>query len=160
MKLRFIVLCAAFTLMPLIAPSAADISINAEMDGIEMDTPSKARSDTKKDSSASCAAQCSSAHAKCGSEVRRARQQCSRTAATAGHEVFDTYHDSSIFCSYFRRPRDCGPGCEARFAQHFRLCMKAVDNPARMRQDCMEQERQAQSFCRQELHACELGCRS
>jgi hypothetical protein len=38
--------------------------------------------------------------------------------------------------------------------------MQAVDNPARLRHDCIDQERQAQNICRQELRECEMACKS
>jgi len=161
MQLRLFALCAAFACAPFAATSAAEFSIQAEVDGIGMEASSETSRGAVNNRNASCAAQCNSAHARCSSEVRRARQQCSRTAATGSRDAFDSSQDNaSLFCGYFRRPRNCGPGCQARFAQHFQVCMKALDNPARMRGDCMEQERQAQRFCRDELHACELACRS
>lgn len=159
MNTRILVLCALACVATASTP-ADDLSISAEVDGIEMETKSNSERQSSRKSNASCSNQCSSAHARCGSEVRRARQQCSRMAATGGREGFDSYSDPSIFCAYFRRPRNCGPGCEARFAHHFSMCMQAVDNPARMRQDCMDQERQANNICRQELRECEMACRS
>jgi hypothetical protein len=162
MNTRLLALCAALTIVATAStPAADDFSIGAEIDGIGMETSSKSERDTKKTSNAPCSAQCSSAHSRCGSEVRRARQSCARTAATGEREEsFESFHDPSIFCSYFRRPRNCGPGCEARFAHHFSMCLQAVENPARMRQDCMDHERQAQNICRQELRECEMACKS
>lgn len=160
MNTRLLTLCAAVACIATASTSADDLSISAEIDGIGMETSSKSERDTRRSSKTSCSAQCSSAHSRCGTQVRRARQQCSRIAATGGREAFDSNPDPSIFCAYFRRPRNCGPGCEARFAHHYSMCMKAVDNPARMRQDCMEQEHQANNFCRQELRECEMACKS
>jgi hypothetical protein len=160
MNTRLLALCAALACIATASTPADDLSISAEIDGIGMETESKSERETPSKSNASCSAQCSNAHSRCGSEVRRARQQCSRTAATGGREAFDSYTDPSIFCAYFRRPRNCGPGCEARFEHHFSLCMQAVENPARMRQDCTDQERQANNFCRQELRECEMACKS
>jgi|GEM_PF-1141467 hypothetical protein len=140
------------------ANAADDTAISAEVGGVRMEATAGAERDAASKPT-SCSAQCSDAHARCASSVRRARQQCARTAATSGRDGFDPYVDATAFCSYFRRPRNCGPGCEARFAQHLRLCLQAVDNPARLRQDCIEQERQANTFCRQELHDCELACK-
>ncbi len=161
MNTRLLTLCAALACIATASAVADDdFSISAEIDGIGMETPSKSERNTPPKSKASCSAQCSSAHSRCDTQVRRARQQCSRIAATGGREAFDSNPDPSIFCAYFRRPRNCGPGCEARFAHHYSMCMKAVDNPARMRQDCMDQEHQANNFCRQELRECEMACKS
>ncbi len=160
MKPRLLALCAALACIATASTPADDFSLSAGIDGIEMETSSKSERDTTRKAKTSCSAQCTSAHARCGSEVRRARQECARTAATGGREAFDSYQDPSIFCAYFRRPRNCGPGCEARFAHHLSMCLDAVDNPARMRQDCMDQERHANNFCRQELHECEMACKS
>lgn len=159
MKTRLLALCA-LACIATASTTADDLSISAEVNGVGMETASKSERNASKKASSPCSAQCSSAHSRCGSEVRRARQECSRNAATGGREAFDSYSDPGIFCSYFRRPRNCGPGCEARFARHLRLCMQAVDNPARMRHDCIDQERQAQNICRQELHECEMACKS
>ncbi|NLG77340.1 MAG: hypothetical protein GX535_13990 [Xanthomonadaceae bacterium] len=158
MNSRLLVLCAALACIGTASTPADDFSISAEVNGVGMEA--KSERETPRKTKASCTAQCNSAHARCGSQVRRARQQCSRVAVTGGRESFEPYQDPEVFCAYFRRPRNCGPGCEARFAQHFAMCMKAVDNPASMRQDCMDQERQAQNFCRQELRECEMACRS
>lgn len=158
MKTRFLALCA-LACITTASTTADDLSISAEVNGVGMETQSKSERESPKKAS-SCSAQCTSAHSRCGSEVRRARQECSRNAATGGREAFDSFQDPGLLCSYFRRPRNCGPGCEARFARHLSMCMKAVDNPARMRQDCIDQERQAQNFCRQELRECEMACKS
>lgn len=158
MKTRFLALCA-LACITAASTTADDLSISAEVNGIGMETQSKSeRANSKK--AASCSAQCNSAHSRCGSEVRRARQECSRKAATGGNEAFDSFRDPGLFCSYFRRPRNCGPGCEARFARHLSACLQAVDNPAKMRSDCIDQERQANNFCRQELRECEMACKS
>ena len=160
MKTRLLAVCAALACITTASTPADDLSVSAEIDGIGIEAESKSERDTPRTAKNSCSAQCSDAHARCGSEVRRARQQCSRSAVTGGREAFESTQDPSIFCAYFRRPRNCGPGCEARFAHHLSMCIEAFENPARMRLDCMDQERQANNFCRQELHECEMACRS
>lgn len=162
MDKRLVMVCAALAIVATASTPADDISIGAEIDGMRIETspPQSSQRSTKPNSSASCAAQCSSAHSRCSSEVRRARQQCSRTAASGGRNAFDSVStfDSATFCGYFRRPRNCGPGCEARFSRHFDMCVNAMDNTAAMRQDCFVQEREAENFCRQELRDCEAAC--
>ncbi len=160
MDRRLIAILAALSIIATASTAADDISVGAEIDGIQIETPpaEQPRTSTAK-AKGSCRAQCNSANSRCGSEVRRARQSCSRNAATAGHEAFDSgFQDSTLFCSYFRRPRQCGPGCEARFSRHYARCVDAMDNTASMRQDCFVQEREAQNFCRQELRDCEQAC--
>jgi hypothetical protein len=155
---RLVTICvasfaAAMTALP------ADMSIEAEIDGLRIE--GSERGNERTPANAPCAAQCNSAHARCSSEVRRARQECARYAANQGRQPFETSAaDGALFCGYFRRPRNCGPGCELRFAHHYDLCVRAVNNNvAAMRQDCFVQEREAQNFCREELRACEAACK-
>ena len=163
MDRRLLAILAALTIAITASSPADDISVGAEVDGIQIETPpaQQPRTSNKKPvSGASCKAQCNTAHARCGSEVRRGRQSCSRDAATAGRGgAFDAPQmDSALFCAYFRRPRQCGPGCELRFARHYDKCMSAMENTAAMRQDCFLQERQAVNICREELRECEQAC--
>jgi hypothetical protein len=154
---RLATICVA--LIAMTAAGAADMSIEAEVDGLRIEGAE--RSQERSTTSSTCAAQCSSAHARCGSEVRRARQECSRAAANQGRDAFQSEaFDGALFCTYFRRPRNCGPGCELRFSRHYDLCVRAMDNNvAAMRQDCFLREREAQNFCRDELRACEAACK-
>lgn len=152
-------LCMTLAIVAAGSAGAADVSVSGGIDGIQIEAESKSEQRSTKASS-SCASQCNAAHARCNSEVRRARQSCSRGAATAGRDSFDGpfASDSSAFCAYFRRPRQCGPGCEARFARQLDRCLSAVNNTAAMRNDCIVQERQAQNVCRDELRDCESAC--
>jgi hypothetical protein len=163
MNNRLLMVCGVLAIVATASTPADDISIGAEVDGIQIESssPQPQQRSSKSQSNASCAVQCNSASSRCSSEVRRARQQCSRGAATGGRDPFDSAatFDSALFCSYFRRPRNCGPGCEARFARHFDMCVNAMDNTASMRHDCFVQERQAENFCRQELRDCEAACK-
>jgi hypothetical protein len=160
MNRRLLGIFAALTIIAAASTPAADISVGADIDGIEIETPPAKQPPTQtKTTGGSCMAQCSSAHSRCGSEVRRARQSCSRDAATEGRGAFDSANtDYGMFCSYFRRARQCGPGCELRFARHYDRCMDSVNNIASMRQDCFLQERHANNFCRDELRECEQAC--
>jgi hypothetical protein len=162
MDRRLLAILAGLSIATTASTPAADISVGADVDGIQIETPPPQQPQTSKSkpvSGASCKAQCNSANARCGSEVRRGRQSCSRDAATAGRGAFDSPQtDYGIFCAYFRRPRQCGPGCELRFARHYDNCMRALDNTASMRQDCFVQERQAVNICREELRQCEQAC--
>lgn len=162
MDRRLLAICVTLALIVTASTPADDISIGAEVDGIQIETPpSQSQRPASSSSNASCTAQCNSAQSRCHSEVRRARQSCSRTAATGGRDAFDDMarHDASSFCTYFRRPRNCGPGCELRFARHFDMCIDAMNDTVSMRHDCFIQERRAQNFCRQELHDCESACK-
>ena len=162
MDRRLLALLVTLTVATTASTPADDISIGAEIDGIQIETPPVQQprtSNSQPTMGAACKAQCNSAHARCGSEVRRGRQTCSRDAATAGRGAFDSpQSDYGVFCAYFRRPRQCGPGCELRFARHYERCMDSLDNTASMRQDCFLQERQAVNICRDELRECEQAC--
>ena len=106
------------------------------------------------------------ADAKCGSDVRRARAECSRNAANAGRDPFSQYrpYDYSYFCGYFNNPGRCNDpyyraGCQARYQQHYYHCLDAMRyNIASMRYDCYESERDASNVCRDELRQCKAAC--
>jgi hypothetical protein len=109
-----------------------------------------------------CVNQCNIADGKCNSEVRRARQECSRNAANNGRDPMTMRNnDYTYFCSYFRNPGRRGPGnFDARFTQHYNLCIDVMQqNIASMRYDCYRNERDAQNFCRTELRDCQTACR-
>jgi hypothetical protein len=108
-----------------------------------------------------CIKQCSLADGKCNSEVRQARQECSRNAANSGRDPMTMRNnDYSYFCSYFRNPGRRGPGnFEARFTQHYDLCVDVMQqNIASMRYDCYRNEKDAQNICRSELRDCQAAC--
>jgi hypothetical protein len=116
-------------------------------------------------SRATCLSHCDAAEGRCGSEVRRARSECSRRAAMSGREPFARDNDYSYFCSYFRSSgRHCGAdrysaGCRERLAQRYGTCVEAMyDNIASMRFDCFRNERDAQNLCREELRDCRAAC--
>jgi hypothetical protein len=75
-----------------------------------------------------CISQCELANGTCNSEVRQARQECSRNAANAGRDPMTLRsHDYSYFCSYFRNPGRRGPGNYAeRFSEHYQLCVDVM----------------------------------
>ena len=111
--------------------------------------------------SKTCANQCNIADGKCNSEVRRARQECSRSAANNGRDPMTMRNnDYTYFCSYFRNPGRRGPGnFDARFTQHYNLCIDVMQqNIASMRYDCYRNERDAQNICRTELRDCQSAC--
>ena len=111
--------------------------------------------------SKTCVSQCDIADGKCNSEVRRARQECSRNAANSGRDPMTMRNsDYTYFCSYFRNPERRGPGnFEARFTQHYDLCVDVMqENIASMRYDCYRNERDAQNICRAELRDCQGAC--
>ena len=108
-----------------------------------------------------CINQCSLSDGQCNSEVRRARQECSRKAANSGRDPMTMRNDdSTYFCSYFHNPGRQGPGnFRARFTQHYNLCIDVMrQNIASMRYDCFRNERDAQNICRSELRECQSAC--
>lgn len=108
-----------------------------------------------------CVNQCDLANGTCNSEVRQARQECSRNAANSGRDPMTMRNnDYTYFCSYFRNPDRRGAGnFEARFTQHYDMCVDVIQqNIASMRYDCYRNERDAQSICRAELRDCQATC--
>jgi hypothetical protein len=108
-----------------------------------------------------CINQCNVANGQCNSEVRRARQECSRKAANSGRDPMTMRNDDyTYFCSYFHNPGRQGPGnFRARFTQHYNLCVDVMQqNIASMRYDCFRNERDAQNICRGELRECQAFC--
>lgn len=108
-----------------------------------------------------CINQCNLADGQCNSEVRRARQECSRNAANSGRDPMTMRNDDyTYFCSYFHNPGRQGPGnFRARFTQHYNLCIDVMQqNIASMRYDCYRNERDAQNICRSELRECQAAC--
>ena len=113
----------------------------------------------------SCASYCDAAETRCSSEVRRARQQCSKRAANAGRDPFTMRNnDYTYFCGYFNNAGACGAGtysgsCRTRFARTYGLCIDAIQqNIASMRYDCHQTETTAQRYCRDELRECKAAC--
>lgn len=109
-----------------------------------------------------CINQCEISNGTCNSEVRQARQECSKNAANSGRDPMTMRNnDYTYFCSYFRNPGGRrGPGnYGARFAQHYDVCIDVMQqNIASMRYDCYRNERDAQSICRTELRECQAAC--
>ncbi|MBL8268113.1 hypothetical protein [Steroidobacter sp.] len=107
-----------------------------------------------------CINQCELANGTCNSEVRQARQECSRKAANSGRDPMTMRNDYTYFCSYFRNPGRNGPGnFSARFTQHYNVCIDVMQqNIASMRYDCYRNERDAQNICRTELRECQTVC--
>lgn len=109
-----------------------------------------------------CIRQCETADGLCNSQVRQARQECSRNAANSGRDPLTLRDDDyTYFCSYFRNPAHAGPGnFAARFAEHYDLCINVMhQNTASLRFDCHRNERDAQNICRAELRECRATCR-
>jgi hypothetical protein len=115
----------------------------------------------------SCLARCEKAESACSTQVRRARQDCSKKAATAGRDPMSMRRDySTYFCGYFGSPSRCSRDplardCSSRFSRRHGLCVDAIqDNIAAQRYDCYLNERDAQTFCRDELRDCKETCSS
>jgi hypothetical protein len=109
-----------------------------------------------------CINQCEISNGSCNSEVRQARQECSKKAANSGRDPMTMRnYDYTYFCSYFRNPGGRrGPGNYSdRFVQHYDVCIDVMQqNIASMRYDCYRNERDAQSICRTELRECQAAC--
>lgn len=113
-----------------------------------------------------CVNQCELANGTCNSEVRQARQECSRNAASSGRDPMTMRNnDYTYFCSYFRNQsqfggRRGGPGdFAARFSHHYDACIDVIQqNIASLRYDCYRNERDAQNVCRTELRQCQAAC--
>lgn len=109
----------------------------------------------------SCVNQCEISNGVCNSEVRQARQECSRKAANSGRDPMTMRNDDyTYFCSYFRNPNRRGPGdYTTRFSGHYDVCIDVMQqNIASMRYDCYRNERDAQNICRTELRECQAAC--
>jgi hypothetical protein len=108
-----------------------------------------------------CVSQCEISNGTCNSEVRQARQECSKNAANSGRDPMTMRNnDYTYFCSYFRNPGRRGPGnFTDRFTQHYNVCIDVMQqNIASMRYDCYRNERDAQNICRGELRECQASC--
>lgn len=109
-----------------------------------------------------CINQCEIFNGTCNSEVRQARQECSRKAANSGRDPMTMRNtDYTYFCSYFRNSGGRrGPGnFTDRFVQHYNVCIDVMQqNIASLRYDCYRNERDAQSICRTELRECQASC--
>ena len=148
--------CLCFVLSLAGASLAADKSSQAEQsngtptantDGASKAAPAQTARET-------CINKCNVADGQCNSEVRRARQECSRNAANSGRDPMTMRNDDyTYFCSYFHNPG------RARFTQHYDLCVDVIQrNIASMRYDCYRNERDAQRICRTELRQCQSAC--
>lgn len=141
-----------------------DSQVGATINGIEIGKSSTAPAEQATPSRNSCINQCNSADSKCNSEVRRARQECSKKAANGGRDPFTMRSDYAYFCGYFGNQGRCGSdtysqGCKNRYARTYGLCVDRMqDNIASMRYDCYTSERDAQNFCRDELRDCKAVC--
>jgi hypothetical protein len=155
-------LCVALSL---IGASQADESNkkNEPPAASAADTSANARKATPADTARqSCINQCSVSNGQCNSEVRQARQECSRKAANSGRDPMTMRNDDyTYFCNYFHNPGRRGPGnFHSRFTQHYNLCINVMQqNIASMRYDCYRNERDAQNICRTELRECEADCK-
>ena len=129
---------------------------------IAEDTATRAEQPTPAESARrTCVNQCEIANGSCNSEVRQARQECSRKAANSGRDPMTMRNnDYTYFCSYFHNPGRRGPGNFAdRFSQHYDACVDVMQqNIASMRYDCYRNERDAQNICRTELRECQAAC--
>lgn len=126
---------------------------------IAADTPSD------RPARASCINECTSKDAKCGSDVRRARQECSRNAANAGRDPMTMRRSYTYFCGHFSNPGvQCGAGyyasgCAVRYEHRYAACIDDMNhNIAAIRYDCYKAERDATRMCRDELQDCKRAC--
>jgi hypothetical protein len=112
-----------------------------------------------------CVSHCNNTERRCSSKVRRARSECSRNAANGGRDPLTGRNkDTSYFCGHFSRPEhECsrdvyGNACAGRYQYRYGVCVDAMYNIAAMRFDCIRSERDAMSFCREELRDCTAAC--
>jgi hypothetical protein len=116
-----------------------------------------------------CLNHCQAAEGRCSREVRNARRDCERIAASGGRDVFTGRNDADRieyrqFCSYFAHPEvNCGSdhysqACQARLARRHATCLDAMQNTASLRYDCFRTERDANNQCRAELADCKAAC--
>jgi hypothetical protein len=143
---------------------AADTSVGVQVNGVEVGKPQQPDAEDKP-SQSSCINRCNAADTKCGSEVRRARQECSRVASTGGRDPMTMRtNDYTYFCGYFGNGGvHCGAdfytrGCQARFNYRYGVCLDSMQNIAGMRYDCYKAERDSQNMCRDELRDCKAAC--
>ncbi len=170
--MRRIIVCALLLTAAAWSP-AEDAPVTARGD----DPATQRAQKEEKSPHARCVSRCNAANARCDSEVRRARQECSRRAATGGLDPMTGQRtrepmrdsltrggDYAYFCDFFQSTTHCGATsgsgrCEARYQQRFRLCVDAMDdNVMGARHDCQRIERDAQGMCRDELRDCEAAC--
>jgi len=145
------------------ALALADATAGAKVNGAQIDNSTGQGEKAAAATRSACLNQCNSAEVRCSSEVRRARQECSRRAATAGRDPMSTRDDYAYFCGYFSNQNSCGSGiysqgCRNRLAKAYGLCIDRMQNVATMRHDCQLSERDAQNFCRSELRECRQAC--
>lgn len=111
-----------------------------------------------------CVQRCEKAEVSCSSQVRRARADCSKKAANSGRDPMLMRRDyAAYFCGYFGNDhcaRDpFARDCRNRFSRRHGVCVDAIqDNIAAQRYDCFLNERDAQTFCRDELRDCKSVC--
>ena len=157
--------CMALLLMAVAALASADGTVGARVNGIEIGkaSPAPAPGSTTQ-TRTSCLSHCNAADTSCNSEVRRARMDCQRRASTNGRDPFTGRADNAYFCGYFNNSGRCGAntvtrGCQDRYARTYGLCVDRMqENISSMRYDCYTNERDAQTFCRNELQACKATC--
>ena len=112
-----------------------------------------------------CVMRCEKSESECSSQVRRARASCSKKAANSGRDPMLMRRDySAYFCGYFGNDhcaRDpFAKDCRSRFSRRHGLCVDTIqDNIAAQRYDCFLNERDAQTYCRDELRDCKASCR-
>lgn len=167
-NLNSLAVAALLCIVAAMATAADSPTIGAAAKGAEIAKPEKTQQETpSQPAQPTCVNRCTTNDAKCGSEVRRAKAQCARTASTAGHDPLTQRgpNDYTYFCGFFSNPGvACGTGyysasCAARFQQRYGLCLDMMyDDVAAMRFDCMKAEREAQRMCRDELQECKAQC--
>jgi hypothetical protein len=155
-------MCVALTWLGAGAADEGTARVEKPASAATSETPQSSGKAPPANAAKTCVSQCDIADGNCNSEVRRARQECSRNAANSGRDPMTMRNnDYTYFCSYFRNPGRRGPGnFDARFAQHYNLCVDVIQqNIASMRYDCYRNERDAQNICRTELRDCQTSCR-
>jgi hypothetical protein len=160
------------------AAIAGDNTVGATVNGVEIGEATSKNQDGKAETPHnSCINRCSYAEVNCSTDVRRARSDCERNAASGGRDPFGGYrsaprdpyasgsYEYAYFCAYFNNPSlNCGSdrnsrACASRFAVRYDVCIDAIEsNIAALRFECYKSEKDAKTQCRQELRDCQAAC--
>jgi hypothetical protein len=153
-----------------VAIAADQGSVTGTVNGAQVSAEKAAAKNPDIPKQSTCLSQCASNEQRCSREVRLARKECQRVAASAGRDVFTgrggygEVLDYSYFCEYFAHPAvSCSAGsqsdkCQRRLAYRHGVCLSEMKNIASMRYDCYRAEKDANVECRADLSACKSTC--
>src|SRR5437868_5742942 len=95
-------LCLSSMLI-LTALATADSSVGAKVNGVAVGKTTTQSGEQAAPAHTACVNHCNAAETRCSSEVRRARQECSKRAANGGRDPMGmgSSGDYRYFCGYF-----------------------------------------------------------